>query len=530
MRREWIISGLTASLLALCVVIGDRINSSVASAPTVTARGVVFDDENGNQQFDAGETLLPNVRVSNGVDIVLTADDGRYELPVHDDTILFVIKPRGYRTPLSDDLLPQFYYIHKPAGSPDSKFPGVAPTGDLPPSVDFPLTAQDEPEQFQAILFGDTQSRNQQEVDYMAHDVIEEMIGIDAAFGVTLGDIVFNDLSVMEPHNRTIALLGIPWYNVIGNHDINYDARDRHYANETFERVYGPSYYSFDYGPAHFLVLDDIKWHLNDKGKWTYVGGFGADQIAFVKRDLELIPADQLVVLLMHIPLDDTEDQQAIYRLIEQRPFCISISGHTHFQEHRFITEADGWRGPQPHHHIVNVTVCGSWWSGTPDERGIPHTVMRDGAPNGYSLIAFDGRDYRIDYVPSGRPREYQMQIYAPEVVAAEALAETEILVNVFAGSERSKVEMRIGEGAWQALTKMEVPDPAYEAVVAREAELLELKKEAWTALPKIMNSPHIWGGKLPDGIEPGTHAIEVRETDMFGAVHRARRVIRVRE
>ncbi|MDA1214275.1 MAG: calcineurin-like phosphoesterase family protein, partial [Planctomycetota bacterium] len=520
MRREWIISGLTVALLACCVIVGDRFNSSVASSPTVTARGVVFHDENGNRQFDVGETPLPNVRVSNGVDIVLTADDGRYELPVTDDTAIFVIKPSGYRTPLSDDMLPQFYYIHKPEGSPELKFPGVAPTGELPPSVDFPLTAQDEPEQFQAIFFGDPQPRNQKEVDYIAHDVIEEMIGIDAAFGVTLGDIAFDDLGTMEPLNRTIALLGIPWYNVIGNHDINYDARNRRYANESFERIYGPSYYSFDYGPTHFLVLDDIKWKVDEaSGKGSYTGGFDADQIAFIKRDLELIPEDQLVVLMMHIPLIDVEDRQEVYRLIENRPFCMSISGHEHIQEHHFITEKDGWRGPQPHHHIINVTACGSWWGGAPDERGIPHTLMRDGAPNGYSLLVFDGHDYRFEFVPVGRPRDYQMQIYAPEVVATGKLAETEILVNVFSGSARSTVELRIGDGEWITLTKREIPDPAYEAIVARETELLELKKGAWTALPKVINSSHIWSGMLPSELSAGTHAIEVRETDMFGAV-----------
>src|SRR5690606_2514138 len=162
---------------------------------------------------------------------------------------------------------------------------------------------------------------------------------------------------------------------------------------------------------------------------------------------LELIPHDQMVVLMMHIPLDDTEDAQDIYRLIEQRPFCISISGHTHYQEHRFITKEDGWRGPEPHHHIVNVTVCGSWWSGVPDERGIPHTLMRDGSPNGYSLITFNGTEYELEFVPVGRPRDFQMQIYAPEELAVAAVPQTEILVNVFAGSEKSKVELRVDKG-----------------------------------------------------------------------------------
>ena len=34
------------------------------------------------------------------------------------------------------------------------------------------------------------------------------------------------------------------------------------------------------------------------------------------------------------------------------------------------------------HQATINVTVSGSWWCGAPDERGIPHTMMADGAPN----------------------------------------------------------------------------------------------------------------------------------------------------
>jgi len=530
MRRNWILGSLTVCLLATCVFIGEAlIDTSAALTETSTARGIVFHDANGNQKFDDGEQPLPNVRVSNGAEIVLTDDNGRYAIPVTDDAILFVIKPRGYRTPLSVDMLPRFYYVHKPNGSPESKFPGVASTGPLPESVDFPLTPQEEPEQFQAILFGDTQPRNQKEVDFIAHDVIEDLIGTQAAFGVTLGDIVFDDLAIMEPLNRTIALLGIPWYNVIGNHDINYDAKHRKHANETYERVYGPSYYSFDYGPAHFLVLDDINWQIDDvSGKGKYTGGFGPEQIAFIKRDLELLPEDQLVVLMMHIPLFGVEDRQEVYRLIEQRPFCISISGHTHYQEHRFLTDADGWKGPQPHHHIVNVTVCGSWWSGAPDERGIPHAMMSDGAPNGYSIIEFNGHDYRMEFVPAGRPRDYQLQIHAPEVIAVDKVAETDVLVNIFAGSERSIVEMRLGAGDWTLMTRTAVPDPALLAAIAREADLLELKTGAWTRLPKPMKSPHIWSAKLPTHVPARTHAIEIRTTDMFGATHYGRRVIRV--
>ncbi len=499
----------------------------VADDETSIARGTVYHDLNDNRLRNKWEPGLAGVRVSNGRDIVLTDAEGRYEIPVDHDDIVFVIKPRGYRTPLSADQLPRFYYIHKPAGSPPSRFPGVAPTGSLPDSIDFPLFANEEPDQFRAILFGDPQPRNQKEVNYVAHDVVEELIGTDASFGVTLGDIAFDNLTTLEPQNRAIALIGIPWYNVIGNHDLNLEAREDHHSDETFERVYGPAYYSFDHGPVHFLVLDDVKWFVPEgapRGK--YVGGFGKEQMQFIRNDLALIPEDQLVVLMMHIPLTNVQDRQELYRLIEKRPFCMSISGHTHHHEHVFIKKKDGWLGAKPHHHVINVTVCGSWWSGAPDERGIPHTMMADGAPNGYSIIAFDGTDYRVDFKASGRPSNYQMNVYAPEQVAEDVLETTAIHANVFNGSERSKVEMRLDADAqWVPMKRALEIDPLFKQVTAFE-EIV--RKAAWLALPRPKASRHLWKATLPAGTSPGVYLLRVRETDRHGRVHMGYRVLRV--
>jgi len=495
-----------------------------------TARGVVYHDRNGNQTFDEGDEPLAGIRVSNGHQIVRTNDQGVYELTVDDDNILFVIKPRNWRTPLSEDMLPRFYYIHKPNGSPDLRYGGVEPTGPLPESVDFPLYPQEEPDDFKAILFGDTQPRNQKEVDWIAHDVVEELVGTDASFGVTLGDIVFDDLTVMEPLNRTIALLGIPWYNVAGNHDINYDAKTRKYANETFERIYGPSYYSFDYGPVHFVVVDNIEWLVDSEtGKGRYRGGLGEEQLQFIKTDLEQIPEDQLVVLMMHIPLTGTHDRHGLYRLIEKRPFCISISGHTHHHEHVWITDEDGWEGPKPHHHIINVTVCGSWWSGALDERGIPHTTMADGAPNGYSIIKFDGTDYELDFHAAGRPDDYQMEIDAPEVVKVDALADTTVYVNVFNGSEKSTVELKLGDSDWTTMEKTRELDPKFRRTYETEAAILEAGGK-FRKLPKPKASSHLWKVNLPAGVPAGTHAIQIRATDHWGRTFEDRRVIRVED
>ncbi|MEO2032288.1 MAG: calcineurin-like phosphoesterase family protein [Planctomycetaceae bacterium] len=519
------------SVVTLLVLSGGLCSFGVGHAAVAReqmARGVVFHDVNVNRAYDQGDRPLPGIRVSNGVQIVATDGNGEYTLPVSDDTILFVIKPRGWQTPLSEDKLPQFFYVHKPDGSPPSRFPGVPSTGPLPESVNFALTPHAEPEQFQAILFGDTQPRNQQEVDWIAHDVIEELVGTGASFGVTLGDIVFDDLDIMQPLNRTIALLGIPWYNVIGNHDINLDSKTRQRVNETFERVYGPSWYSFDYGPTHFLVVDNIDWvHDPASGKSSYHGGIGEEQMQFIRTDLEQIPKDQMVVLLMHIPLTETQDRHGLYRLIEQRRFCISVSGHTHHHEHVWITDEDGWEGPQPHHHIINVTVCGSWWSGAPDERGIPHSTMADGAPNGYSLLSFDGTDYKLDFRAAGRSPEYQMEIDAPEVVQRSDLINQTISANVFNGSAKSVVELRVGDSDWRRMTKVNLIDPKFQRVYDREAQLLE-KKAAWRQLPAPKESSHLWQISLPPDLSSGTHLLHVRATDRHGRVCMGQRILRV--
>ncbi len=106
------------------------------------AQGVVFEDRDGNGVRDEGERAVAGVKVSNGVEVVVTDQEGRYALPVSDDTTIFVIKPRDWGMPLNRHHLPLFYYIHKPLGSPDERylFKGVPPTGPLPRSIDFPPT------------------------------------------------------------------------------------------------------------------------------------------------------------------------------------------------------------------------------------------------------------------------------------------------------------------------------------------------------------------------------------------------------
>ena len=494
------------------------------------ATGLVYHDQNGNGILDEGEPGLPGMSVSNQREIVQTDAAGRWTLPVTDDTIFFVIKPRGWMTPVDENRLPQFYYLHKPQGSPgDYRYAGVVPTGPLPDSINFALSPSEEPDQFKAVFFGDPQPQTIEQVNYIAEDVIAELIGTDARFGVTLGDIMFDKLELFEPSNANVALIGIPWYNVIGNHDLNFESTTDADSDETFHRHFGPNYYSFDHGPVHFIVLDDVEWgRRNAEGKLTYAGGLDERQLAFVKNDLALVPEEKLVVLMMHIPLTAVENRTELYRLIEQRPYTLSISGHTHWQAHQFIVKEDGWEGAKPHHHIVNVTVCGTWWKGEKDERGIPHATMRDGAPNGYTIMSFDGTSHILDFKAARQPADYQFHIHAPNEVAASAAATTPVYVNVFNGSKDSSVRMRVGEsGAWIVLEKVLEEDPYYVETRNRE---MAANPEAKNPLNAPILSDHLWKTFLPADLAAGSHPLQVEATDAYGRLWKAERIIRVVE
>ena len=500
------------------------------------ARGYVFHDQNKNGIKDPGEDGIANVCVSNGEMVVVTDSDGYYELPVDNDTIIFVIKPRDWMTPVNQDQLPQFYYIHKPDGSPEQKYSGVAPTGPLPDQVNFPLYSRQEPEQFSVIFFADPQPHTMLEVDYVARDVVEELIGTDASFGVTLGDIVGDNLDLFEPLNAVIGQIGIPWYNVIGNHDLNFDPPDNNNTTETFQRVYGPPEYAFQYGKVHFITFNSTYW-LGEK----YIGKITDRQVEFIRNYLKHVSSEDLVVLMMHIPLVHDDDQvpghaienpEVLYPLLAEFPHTFSISGHWHNQAHYFIDREQGWLQDKPHHHLVQVTVGGSWWSGHVDEFDIPHATMDDGRPNGYNIISFDGNQYRIRYKGARKPAEHQMNIYTPAEVSRAYAGDVEVIANIFSGSQKSVIKMRIKDkGDWIPMERFIDKDPNY-------ARLLTLND----TIPEHMgkNIPNfydhgewkslysLWKAKMPGALEKGTYIIEVESIDMFDQVDRGYRLIRI--
>lgn len=524
-----------------------------------TVKGTTFEDLNANGVFDTGEPGVANVRVSNGRDVVLSDAAGEYVLRVRGESIIFITKPAGYRTPVNGHQLPQFYYIHQPEGSPAGlRYLGIAPTGPLPETIDFPLQASAEPSVFEAILFADTQPQTEAELDYIRDDVVSELIGTNARFGMTLGDITFDDMSMFPRINSIIGQLGIPWYNVPGNHELNLLAKDDRYSLESFKRVFGPPYYAFEVGDAVFFVLDNIFYNGggevtadNFRGNGGYVAKFDKDQLVWIENELKHVPNDKLVFLAMHSPLETylgdapgvtTQNRRDLFRLLSGREHLYAVAGHTHTTEHRYFDEDDGFQGPRPFHHHVLATVSGSWWGGPFDTRGIPTTDQRDGTPNGYHILEVDGVGMSVRFKAAGAPSDFQMRImfdvhhgggtidgmrdFRPGELLdgrlnVDQVPAAAVFVNLFDGGPNSQVKFSIDGGEAVEMRRVALKDPWINEVLTRNADT----KKTWVQ-PEV--SSHLWSADLPDSLTPGVYTLSVEAMDEFGRTHHAHQILEI--
>lgn len=489
--------------------------------------GYVYNDLNQNSKKERREKGIDSVAVSNGEQVVLTDENGKYELPLGIDNIISIIKPAGYKITTDGNNLPQFFYNYKPQGSPELKFKGVSPTGKLPKSVDFGLVKTVEADSFTALIFGDPQPYTLEEIEFFKKGIVAEVEGIkDIPFGISLGDLVGNDLSLFNPYIEAIKKIGIPWYNVMGNHDLNFDAKTDTLSDETYEAHFGPANYAFNYGKVHFIVLDNILYPdpRDSEGYW---GGLREDQLNFIANDLKYVPKDHLIVLAFHIPLSEPDgdafrddDRADLFRLLKEYPHTLSLSAHTHIQKQSFFTETEGWLREKPHHEYNVGTTSGDWYSGKLDTLGIPISTMRDGTPKGYAFLHFDGNKYTMEYKVAGKPKAYQMEVFAPKVVAKDRHTRAGIYANFFMGNEGDSVMYSVDNGDWKPMTYVLDYDPAYATLVNEWDTNTELMPGRRSSNPVI--STHLWRGSIPTKLDVGEHQIKIKATDMFGNEHTA--------
>lgn len=493
-----------------------------------TARGVVFADLNGNGVRDAGEPGIPGVLVSNQDQVVRTDGEGRFALPVEPGQVVYVHKPADHDLPLSPANSPHFSYVHEPEGSPALRYGGISPTGALPASLDFALIPTERALEFTVAVFGDPQPRDRRELDFIRDDAVAEIASSGADFAMVLGDVMYDDLSLFPDYLGLTGAMGMPVWHVVGNHDLDFDAGANRHGRDTFRSVFGANRFSFEHGDVLFLVLDNVDYQgLGENERPRYRGYLGEDQLRWIGNVLAEVPEDRLVVLAAHIPLwawggetenVNTADRDRLLELLGERPALV-VTGHLHMTYHHWLERPRG----EPVHHLVSATLSGTWWSGPEDHRGIPMTMQRDGNPNGFHLITFRGTEYVERFQGLGLAPDHQLRVEFPVGRIREAELEgEELVVNVFSGGERHRVQLRVGDGPWVEMENFTGPSPAFEALLARAPE-------TFGANIRAIPTNHLWRIPIPEVLrQPGVHRIRIRAVDAHGRTHSGESVVEV--
>ena len=487
-------------------------------------RGQVFEDTNGNGRREAGEAGMAGVRVSDGIRIVETDAHGRYSGLDGRRAVVFVIKPAGYGL-ARDGALPAFWR------APGSR--GAA--------CDFALQPDARTGPLDMLVFADPQAGREAEVDYYARSVVAAARAVPAALGLTLGDVGNDVPALYAAINDATAQLDVPWLHVPGNHDLDFDARDDHASTASYRAVYGPETYAWEEAAASVLMLDNVIYRPGERP--DYVGGLREDQFAFVEAYLAQAPTDRLLVVGAHVPWFNTAaagapdtmrsaDRARLFALLQRFPDVLLLSGHRHTQQHVMHGPDTGWHGARPLHEYNVGAASGAFWSGAPDAAGIPAATMADGTPNGFASLRVESAgDYRLAWHPARVPADDAattpaMALHAPRVLRQGAYPAWGVYANVYMGQADTRVEFRVGEGAWAPMRRVERPDPRLLLENARDDLAGTLR--GLDRSPEATPSMHLWRGALPTDRELGEHDVEVRVFDAWRGEQRARTTYRL--
>lgn len=436
---------------------------------------------------------IANVAISDGFDIVQTNAKGEYVMQPHSGAgYVFIILPAGFQVPHKDGI-PNYF-----ATLDVSKREQV---------VDFllePLAQSDDRHAF--IIWGDTQiwdkedARQLNELSAPETRKVIESLGNQPVHGISLGDLVFDKFELFPDYKAAVAKTGVPFFQILGNHDMDLNARTDELSQETFKKHFGPTYYSFNRGKLHYVVLDDV-FLIN--GQKRYIGYIPENQLAWLEKDLALVPSGSTVIVSVHIPTNTGAKRRAkandenianvvtnrseLYRML--KPFNAHImSGHTHYNEN--------WvEGNLMEHN--HGTVCGAWWSGP---------VCDDGTPPGFGVYQVEGDKLSWYYHPVGGTKEQQLRLYAP---GKSPDRPNSIVANVWNWDPAWKVEW------WKDGTAM----GAMEQFTGRDPLARELYEGPNLPAKHKWVEPELTDHLFAAYAGAGAKEIVVKATDRFGSV-----------
>ena len=121
-------------------------------------------------------------------------------------------------------------------------------------------------------------------------------------------------------------------FYVPGEHDVATD-NGAAYLQRYGKGTFGGGWYSFDHSGVHFVGLVNV---LNLKAGG--LGSLGAEQIAWLKKDLSSLPSSTPLVLFAHVPLWTvypewgwgTDDSEEVLALVKRFGSVTVLNGHIH--------------------------------------------------------------------------------------------------------------------------------------------------------------------------------------------------------
>ncbi|RAJ06613.1 calcineurin-like phosphoesterase family protein [Chitinophaga skermanii] len=472
--------------------------SAVTSLPAVP---LLANDKTGNTfttvgvkgRVTAKGKGLANVVMSDGYSIAITDKNGNYTINTHHDAeYVFISLPSGYEIPNEHGLARFYTLINKKSASQ---------------TYNVELKAMENGDHKHAfVVWADPQIWDKADgnelVRTSAPDTREEIknLGGVPTFGIGCGDLVFDKFDLFDDYNKAVEVTGVPFFQVIGNHDMDgKTARSDDQSQNKFKSLYGPTYYSFNRGKVHYIMLDDVFFLGSNK---HYVGYLNEQQLAWIEKDLSTVPHGSMVIVSMHIPTNTgaarrkgakedspggtVANREYLYKML--KPYKVHImSGHTHWNEN---WEKDNI---MEHNH---GTLCGAWWCGP----------CGDGAPAGYGVYEVDGDNITWYYKSVGKTKNHQIKIHAKGSIPEKPNA---VVANVWNYDAKWKVEWFEDGVAKGEMTQYTGFDP--ETVALYKGDQLPAKHK-WA---EPIKTDHLYLA------EPSANAktVKVKATDRFGNI-----------
>lgn len=378
---------------------------------------------------DAGTTVygivssagvgVENVVVSDGAEVTVTNEKGIYQLKSAKKWgYVFISVPSGYEVP-SVGVLPQFHRALKNSA-------------DVVERADFKLEKVDGQDSYKIFMLGDMHLANRTGdlgqfaqftsdlTDYMTRHKSEKM------YALTLGDMTwdlywYSNSYYFPQYLNTInsQIKNLQIFHTMGNHDNDFQTRSDYDAAVKYVDQICPTYYSFNIGKVHYVVMDDIDCSSYDGTESrNYVKSLSAEQLDWLAKDLSHVAKTTPVVVAMHAQVfypttsgfKIDHDQVNTLRLFDILDgYTVRfVTGHTHklFNVTPDAPIVDGHNFRE----YNSGSVCASWWWSGNLTPGIH--IGTDGTPGGYGIWDVTGTDFQCLYKSTGWPEEYQFRSY----------------------------------------------------------------------------------------------------------------------